>query len=60
MLRVSPTNDKDFTGKLDGSDLPNHPCFGKPKKRKQPSISRGLTQLAEFRIEEMGFKMNQV
>ena len=29
-IELNPTNDKDF----DGSDLPNHPCFGKPRKRK--------------------------
>ena len=29
-IELSPTNEKDF----DGSDLPNHPCFGRPRKRK--------------------------
>jgi hypothetical protein len=29
-IELSPTNAKDF----DGSDLPNHPCFGRPRKRK--------------------------
>jgi hypothetical protein len=29
-IELNPTNEKDF----DGSDLPNHPCFGKPRKRK--------------------------
>ena len=43
-IELNPTNDKDF----DGSDLPNHPCFGKPRKRKHEEQDSDKPEPAVF------------
>ena len=45
--RIAPT--RDF--KLDGSDLPNHPCFSKPKKcthEEQDTLHSAKPELTAF------------